>query len=91
MIVVRIELWSARTGERSELGTIYIANDGDRTNVNPNRGDYIVKQARKGQKYEQAWTRPAREAKVLDHARLTLPVWSLVLKALQALGHKGDK
>jgi len=91
MIVVKVELWSARTDERTELGTMYIANDGERSIVNPNRGDYLVRQARKGQTYEQAWTRPAREGRVLNHARLNLPVWSLVLKALQALGHAGDK
>jgi len=39
MIVVRVELWSARTGDRTELGTMYIANDGERSRENTNRGD----------------------------------------------------
>lgn len=85
MLVVKVELWSAVTGEREELSRMYIANKGD-SGV-PKRGNYKVAVCRKGVKtcpwYEDA---PAavREGEVLDYPRLSYSVWRLVTKALKS-------
>ena len=40
MIVVRIEVVSARTGKVEEIGRMYLVNDGDRSkNTGGKRGD----------------------------------------------------
>ena len=87
MIVVRIELHSARTGEVTELGKMLIANDG--TSPNPKRGDYTVKLARRGvtdPDHSKTWNRPQRQARVEKYPRLSFSVWVLVARGLKALG-----
>jgi hypothetical protein len=90
MIVVKIELWSARTGEQTELGRMYIANDG--TSRDPKRGDYKVKVARKGSKKFNGWRdfkgwaaiKSTREGEVKDYPRLSYNVWRLITRALKS-------
>lgn len=92
MIVVRIELWSANTGEKTELGRMYIANVGGDL---PKRGDYEVKVARKGSVQHEGWTSflkaggfvgvPAtRTGEVKNYPRLSYNVWRLVARALKS-------
>lgn len=85
MIVVKVELHSARTGDVTELGKMIIANDG--TQGNGSVGDYDVKVGRKGQTDIQLWQKPQRVGKVLGHRRLALSIWTLVAKALHTVGH----
>ena len=96
MLVVRVELWSAITGEKSEIGRMVIDNiGGSRT-----RGDYRVRTIR-GRSTEDLesgmWatlegrSKPTRESEVRNHARLSEHVWSLVGKALLAVGYGNPK
>lgn len=81
MIVVRVELHSARTGAVTELARMDIANIGGTRNS----GDYAV-QANRGRDREALSKRIAqREGQVLGHPRLSQHVWYLVAKALKAL------
>ena len=84
MLVVKIELWSAITGKRQEIGRMYIANDG--SSGNPKKGNYNVKVARKNSKDYKGWEKIShtREGKVLDYPRLSYNVWRLILRSLKA-------
>lgn len=90
MIVVDIDLRSAVTGKRSNLGTMVIDNVGGTSS----RGDYKCRMYRKGERdrHNGDWAmvnnaKPTREGEVLGHARLAEPVQNLVAKALTALGY----
>lgn len=86
MLVVKVELHNANTGEVSEIGRVVIANDDTGT---LRTGNYDVKQ-RDGEPNNAAiWTQPDREGRVEGHSRLTEPVWSLVAKALKSVGFGG--
>jgi hypothetical protein len=84
MLVVRIELWSAVTGEKTEIGRMYVANDG--TSERQDRGDYTAKVCRRGSFEYPGWDnlRPVREGSVRDYPRLSYNVWRLVSRALRA-------
>lgn len=77
MIVVKVELHSAITGQVTELGRMHVSNDG--TSRDPSYGNYDVKLFRKGTKTIQ------REGRVEKHARKSLSIWSLLSKALKAV------
>lgn len=89
MLVVEVALHPGGSAAKKKvLGTVIV----DRVAVRSEgrRGDYRVRAYKKGEglvayRYGEA---PFREAQVLDHARLSLPVWALVAKALKALGYK---
>ncbi len=83
MIVVKVELHSAITGEISEIGRMEICNDGTGDST---RGNYTGKLFRRG-----STKRAMKQAHVKNHARLSYSVWVLVAKMLGALGFKhGD-
>jgi hypothetical protein len=79
MILVKIELHSARTGQVTELGRMQITNNGIESAHNPNRGDYIVELFRKG-----STTKVQRKGLVRDYPRLSYTVWELVRRSLEA-------
>ena len=87
MIVIKVELWSAVTGKRSELARMTIDNIGGTRD----RGDYRTRTYRG--RSEAALHRAMltdgvqREGKVLGHARLREHVWNLVAKALSDMGY----
>lgn len=86
MIVVKVELHSAITGEVSDLGSMVIANDATGT---PSRGNYFGKTFRKGAGEwwkHLRWPKPVREGRVEDYPRKALPVWSLVKRMLDDMG-----
>lgn len=94
MIVVRVELWSAITGRKTELARLIIANEG--TSENPRRGDYTAaalrgRDAETLQANTVAWVMnrkgAAHTGEVKNHARLQEHVWVLVTKALKACGY----
>lgn len=78
MIVVKVELHSAITGEVTEIGRMQIINDG--TSDRPRtKGNYKVRRMRRGTEQTiQA------EGTVLNHPRLSAPVWDLVVKAIKS-------
>lgn len=89
MIVIPVTLVSAITGRTEVLSTLLIDNIGG----TKARGDYRVRmygKQRDRQVPDFHSTKPIREAKVLNHARLAEPVGNLVAKALAALAY-GEK
>ena len=94
MIVVKIELWSAVTHERCEIGRMYIANDGRRSLEYPALGDYTAAVCRRGSEKVPAPLDPdgpkaTRTAEVRDYPRLSYNVWRLVLRALRGAFPEG--
>jgi len=81
MLVVKIEMHSARTGKITELGNMIIANDGT---GEPNRGNYNVIVGRRGQHWRTAPKRPVRTGRVENFPRNAYSVWRLVLRALRS-------
>ena len=81
MLVIRVELHSARTGVVTEIGKMLIANVGGTETA----GDYEVKLLRKGEIKGWFDAKPVRTARVIGHRRLAEPVWRLVQKALNGL------
>ncbi|MET4895770.1 hypothetical protein RN629_01190 [Sphingomonadaceae bacterium jetA1] len=85
MIVVRVELWSAVTGNVTEIARMTIDNIGGTVQS----GDYRVRtmRGRSAEALHKAMLANtlSREAQVLSHPRLRDHVWSLVAKALIAM------
>ena len=85
MIVVRVELWSAVTGDVTEIARMTIDNIGG----TQQSGDYRVRtmRGRSAEALQKAMLAGtiSREAQVLSHPRLRDHVWSLVAKALIAM------
>lgn len=84
MLVVKVELHSAITGDVSEVGRLIIANDGK--SFDPAVGHYNVRLGRKGANNARILLNPQRAGRVEGHARESSSVWSLVAKALTAIG-----
>ena len=85
MIVVKVELHSARTGEVTTLGQMIIDNiSGGGIGRHAKRADYRARVGRKGQELRQVAEKPLREGEVRDYPRLSYNVWRLVLRALRA-------
>lgn len=83
MLVVKVELHSAVTGQVTELGRTYIWNDG--TSKIRERGNYKAAVCRKGSYDPAAAIREGkalRYGEVKDYPRLSYNVWRLVSRAL---------
>ena len=84
MLVLKLELHNANTGEISEIGRTIIANVGG----TPKRGDYIVRVARRLQNgmfgNDDIRLNPARIGEVTNYPRLSYNVWRLVIRALRS-------
>lgn len=80
MLVLKLELHSARTGEIKEIGRTIIANVGGTSK----RGDYICKVSRKRDTFDNkdTWKEPLRTGNVENYPRLSYNVWRLVIRAL---------
>lgn len=85
MIVVRVELHSARDGNVTLLGLALIDNQG--VSAGGELGDYRVRTLRGRGAAQLARAVVQREGKVLGHARKREHVWNLVAKALAGLGY----
>lgn len=85
MIVIRVELWSAIDGSKTELARMHISNRGD--NQNPRKGNYV------GQTFigrtAAALDRLAvsKEAALEEFPREALHIWNLVSRMLTAMGY----
>ena len=85
MLVLKLELHSARTGEITEIGRTIIANVGGSSEL----GNYLCKVARKqpdGSEYSNTtvWKKPLRTGTVTSYPRLRYNVWRLVIRSLLA-------
>ena len=90
MIVVRVELWSAISGQKTELARMVIDNIGGDMNL----GDYRCRslRGRSAEALDKAMRKidaggVSREGNVWGHPRLREHVWNLVAKALSGLGY----
>lgn len=85
MIVVKVELWSAVTGEKTELARMHISNDG--TQVNHRKGNYdaVTYRGRDSQALDAGSVQ--RRAHVHDWPRQQLHVWNLVQSVLTLMGY----
>lgn len=87
MIVVRVELWSAITGEKTELARMHIANVGGTEAL----GNYNAATLRGRSAADLDRNNVQRKCQVLGHPRLSQHVWNLVAKALSGMGYGGRK
>lgn len=87
MIVIRVELWSAIDGQKTELARAMIHNVADAGRVADYAGETY--RGRSADALDDAMSRRqvAREAKVTGHRKLDLHVWHLVAKMLIAMGY----
>lgn len=87
MLIVRVELLSAVTGETTELARMHICNEGGDQNL----GDYgvYVMRGRNEVALSKSWLSRSftKTGKVERHARLREHVWNLVAKALSATNY----
>jgi hypothetical protein len=79
MLVVKLELHSAVTGQTTEIGRCVIMHDDDVSN--PDIGNYDVVVNSNAYSTNGALQ---RTGKVKDYPRRTLNVWRLVLRALKS-------
>lgn len=87
MLVLRLELWSARTKKRTELGRCFIALC-DLTE-DRKRGDYDVVVNKRGvmdvpQPMSPKGPKPWRQGEVKNYPRLSYNMWRLVIRALRS-------
>jgi hypothetical protein len=88
MLIVRIELHSAKTGKITEIARAEIVNDGAGSASHGNYRAKTVKGA--GPRMSLGDIRAAkalREAGVTDYPRQHLHVWNLVARLLKAMGY----
>jgi hypothetical protein len=83
MIIVRVELWSARDGSVTELARMHVCNAGGGGRLR----DYVVRTLRGRSKSALDANVAQREGRVIDHPSEELHVWNLVAKALAAMGY----
>lgn len=86
MLVIRIELWSARTGQRKELGCAAISNVGG----GHRRGNYEIELHRSFDRLKER-RKPWRKGKVSTFPRLSLGAWDLLLRGLLACVYDRNK
>lgn len=87
MIVVRVELHSAITGQVSEIAQMHICNIGG-TNT---KGDYSCATLRGRSKEAFARRTAQRTGFVRGYPRLAIHVWHLVARSLVAMGYAGKE
>lgn len=90
MIVIRVELWSAVTGEKTELARMLVDNIGG----TPSLRNYRVRTLRgrsaialDRSMVKAATTGTQREGRVMGHPSERVHVWNLIAKALTAMGY----
>lgn len=81
MLVLKLELHSARTGEIKTIGQVIIANVGGSTE----RGNYEIKVAHGSRlSLRETYLHPQRQGRVENYPRLSYNVWRLVIRALKS-------
>jgi hypothetical protein len=89
MIVVKVELWSAISGEKTELARMVIDNQevSEAGQVGSYRARTFRGRSAKALTLSMVTGKVTREGKVIGHRRLALHVWHLVAKALKNMGY----
>lgn len=85
MIVVRVELYSAITGQKTELARMVIANDG--MSETPNLGNYDIRTLRGRSQSELDRGVVHKSGKIMRWPRLRKHVWNLVSASLTDMGY----
>lgn len=86
MIVVKVELWSANTGDKTELARMHISNDGTCANVNRGNYDGVVFRGRNTEALDKRVEH--RVARLENFPRLQLHVWNMVARMLDRMGYQ---
>ena len=86
MIIVRVELWSAITGKKTELARMHIGNDG--TNANPRAGDYSGQTFIGRSKAQLDRLTVSKTGRLVNFSRQQLHVWNMVARMLSNMGYK---
>lgn len=87
MIVVRVELWSAVTGQRTELARMRIANDGAASAGDPQLGSYDGETLNGRSAAALDVGKVVRRGRVENWPRQRQHVWNLVARMLGAMGY----
>ena len=88
MIVVRVELWSAINGHRTELARMSISNDGTGTDaVCDYNGETLTGRSREALDSAMKMGRITRRGRVEGHRRHDLHIWHLVARMLATMGY----
>lgn len=87
MIVVRVELHSAITGQVSELARMHICNIGGTAT----KGDYSCTTLRGRSKADLDRRTSQRTGFVRKYPRLAIHVWHLVARSLVVMGYAGKE
>lgn len=89
MIVVRVELWSAIDGSKTEIARMHIANDGHGTAKHGNYVGHSLR-GRDSETLDQSVKERTynRSGSVEDFPRMSLHVWNLVARMLKNMGYK---
>lgn len=82
MIVVHVELWSAKTGKKTEIARMHISNTGDGTNT---RGNYLGKIFRGRSKESLDKLTVSKTGEVSNWPRKQKHIWALVSEMLQKI------
>jgi hypothetical protein len=85
VIVVRVELHSAITGQVSEIAKMHICNIGGTAT----KGDYHCETLRGRSKADLDRRTVQRSGSVRNYPRLAIHVWHLVARSLVAMGYAG--
>ena len=85
MIIVRVELHSAVTGQVTEIARMLIANDGQGTQTH---GDYYCTTFRGRTKDALNNCSVQRKGQTKNYPRLALHVWNLVARCLTAMEYR---
>ncbi|EDX79105.1 hypothetical protein BBAL3_262 [Brevundimonas sp. BAL3] len=88
MIVVRVELWSAANGSKTELARMHIANDGLTTVTNPRLGDYSGQTFVGRDSEALSKGRVSKRGEVRRWRRHDFHIWNLVAAMLDDMGYR---
>jgi len=87
MIVIRVELWSAIDGQKTELARAMIHNVGGTMKVGDYEGETYRGRSEAALNDAMLKQRVTKRGKVSGHRRLDLHVWHLVAKMLASMGY----
>jgi len=85
MIIVRVELHSARTNQVTELARMDICNEGTQENIN--YGNYVAMTFRGRNKETLARRTTQKSTHLLNWRRNDYHIWNLVCKLLLQMGY----
>jgi hypothetical protein len=85
LIVVRVELWSAITGNKTELARMHICNDGGGSLT---KGNYDGEAFRGRDADALSRGVVSKIGRVENYPRTSLHVWNLVSRMLKTMGYK---